>query len=254
MFIIELIEKKIARKYSVNEIKNILYEEYNEHLEEYKDQIIDILIREGKQIFGRQVRDKELEFIDFINTDNYFLTLFDIWILIQKFKIPTIFISTTKILETYNKDNFFIGYGEENDNFAFIVVPGINHNIAPEFKLIETDVDDVFIPLNKLLASENKNKISDAFRNKIIFDEFLRDFNPKKLEKKKIRIEDDSDEKEPVKKTKAQPKGKISESTSSVSQENSSPEIVIKKKQKTKKVELAGTKKQTNKTKKNKKE
>jgi hypothetical protein len=92
------------------------------------------------------------------------------------------------------------------------------------------------------------------YSNKIIFDEFLRDFNPKKLEKKKIRIEDDSDEKEPVKKTKAQPKGKISESTSSVSQEDSSSEIVIKKKQKTKKVELAGTKKQTNKTKKNKKE
>jgi hypothetical protein len=55
-----------------------------------------------------------------------------------------------------------------------------------------------------------------------------------------------------VKKSKKKPKLRISESSTYVSQEDkSSSEIVIKKKGKTKKTELAGTK---NKTKKNNKE
>ena len=255
MFIIELIQKKIAREFSVNNIKQILYEEYSKYFDDFENQIIDILILEGKQIFGRQVRGKELEFTDFINTDNYFLTIFDIWVLVQKFEIPTIFISTTKLLETYNKEHFFIGYGEENDNFAFIVVPGISIDTPPEFKIIETDNNDVFIPLNKLLNCENKNKINDAFKNKIIFDEFLRDFNPKKLEKKnpkkKLIVEDDSDGEEVVKKPKKTKKKLIVESTSSVTQSNdeASPEIVLKKKRKTKKTELVGTKNKTKKIK-----
>ena len=85
-------------------------------------------------------------------------------------------------------------------------MPGISIDTPPEFKIIETDNNDVFIPLNKLLNCENKNKINDAFKNKIIFDEFLRDFNPKKLEKKnpkkKLIVEDDSDGEEVVKKPK----------------------------------------------------
>ena len=262
MFIIYLIEKRLAREFSVNEIKQILYEEYNKYLEEFEYQIIDNLISEGKQIFGRQVMNHELKFIDFINTDNYFLTIFDIWLLVQKFQIPTIFISTTKSLETYNKELFFIGYGQENDNFAFIVVPGIIADIAPKFKLIETDNNDVFIPLNKLLACENKNKISsDSFRNKIIIADFLRDFykkkNEKKIEKKKKKIRSEKDGEEPVKnQKKTKVNIRISELVSPVIEpkDDASPEFVINKKDKTKKVELAGTKKQTNKTKKNKKE
>ena len=101
----------------VNEIKKILYQEYSIFLEDFSEQIIDILILEGKKKLGDQVKSGILPFVDFITTDNYFLTTFDLWLLIKKFEIPTIFISTTKLLETNNKDHFFIGYGKENDDF-----------------------------------------------------------------------------------------------------------------------------------------
>ena len=254
-FIIELIERKTAKKLSVNDIKHILYEEYSKYLEDFGEQIIDILIIEGKQNFGRQVKGDDLSFIDFITTNNYFLTAFDLWLLVQKFEIPTIFISTTKLLETNNKEHFFIGYGSENDDFAFVVVPGISPENVPAFKLIESDSNDVFISLNKLLVCEHKNEINDAFKNELIIEEFLRQFNPKNLKnhKKKLRIEDSSeDEEEPVKKIKKQPKKKlIVESTSSVSppKNNSSSDIVIKKKKKTKKTKLVGIKPKTKKNK-----
>jgi hypothetical protein len=225
-------------------------------LDEYKDRIIDILILEGKQTRGKQVNDDELEFIDFITTSNYYLTGFDIWLLVQHFKIPTIFISTTKLLETNKSKNFFIGYGEQNDDFAFIIIPGIGAEKVPAFKLIETDKNEVFISLDKLLDCENKNEINEAFRNKIIIEDFLSKFDPsvlkEKKSKKKLIIEDDSqDEEEPVKKQKKQPKKNlIVESTSSVSENKSSSSKIIIKKGKTKKLKLEGIKPKTKKNKK----
>jgi len=244
MFVIELIERKIARKLSVNDIKKILHEEYNKYLLDFDNQIIDILILEGKKKLGDQVKSGILQFVDFITTDNYFLTTFDVWLLVQKFEIPTIFISTTKLLETNNKEHFFIGYGNENDDFAFIVVPGISSENIPSFKLVETDTNDVFISLNKLLDCEYKVEIEKAFKNKIEIDVFLREFNPKNLEKKKLKIVDSSeDEEEPVKKPKKQPKkALIIESTNSTSTVSSTPEIIINKKGKTKKTKLVGIK------------
>ena len=60
----------------------------------------------------------------------------------------------------------------------------------------------MFISLDKLLDCEHKNEIIEAFKNKIIIEEFLREFNPKNL-KTKLRIEDSSEnEEEPVKKPK----------------------------------------------------
>jgi hypothetical protein len=247
MFIIDLIERKIAKKLSVNDVKKILYEEYSKYLEEFGSQIIDILILEGKQNFGRQVKGDDLSFIDFITTNNYFLTVFDLWLLVQKFEIPTIFISTTKLLETHNKEHFFIGYGNRNDDFAFVIVPGISPENVPAFKLVESDNNDVFISLNKL-DCEYKNNIEEAFGNKIIINDFLTEFNPKKLEKKKLKIEDSSqneEEHEAVKpKSKAKPKKPlIIESSTPVSSE----EAIIGKKGKTKKTKLVGIKPKTKK-------
>jgi len=193
-----------------------------------------------------------LSFVDFITTDNYFLTTFDLWLLIKKFEIPTIFISTTKLLETNNKAHFFIGYGKENDDFVFIVVPGISPENIPAFKLIETNSSDVFISLDKLIDCEYKTEIIEALQKEtiIIIEEFLREFNPKNLGKKKLIVEEDSENenenKEPVKKPKKQPKKSlIIESSSSVSPE----EFVINKKNKKKKTKLFGIKPKTKKNK-----
>lgn len=248
-FIIDIIERKTSKKLSINEIKKVLYQEYGKYFDDFSYQIIDILILEGKQTRGRQVKEDEIKFIDFISADNYFLTAFDLWLLVQKFEIPTIFISTTKLLETNKKKHFFIGYGEENNEFVFIIVPGIGAEKKPAFKLIESNNNDIFISLRKLLDCEHKNDIINAFKNKISIEEFLRDFNPKNL-KTKLKIEDSSEnEEEPVKKSKKQPKKIIIESTSSVTENNSSSPSIGNKKGKTKKTKLVGIKPKTKKNK-----
>jgi hypothetical protein len=114
---------------------------------------------------------------------------------------------------------------------------------VPAFKLSESDKNDVFISLDKLLECEYKIKIAEAFRNKIVINIFLKEFNPKNLEKKKLIIEDSSQNDEEHEAVKPKPKAKpkkllIIESSTPVSSE----EVVIGKKGKTKKTKLVGIK------------
>jgi hypothetical protein len=193
IFMIELIEKKIGKKITINEIKKVLYDEYTKYLEEYGDRIIDILILEGKKTLGSQVKSQTLKFIDFIYTSNYFLTTFDIWLLVQKFEIPTIFISTTKLLQTNKKGHVFIGYtNNEINNYVFIVIPGLRSESIPELKIIETNNNDIFISLDKLLDCENKSEIEFALRNPVSIEEYLKNFTT--IKPKKLIIEDSSDD------------------------------------------------------------
>ena len=232
-FIIDLIERKTNESYSINEIKNQLYDEYKKYIPENYNKILDILITEGKKTLGDQVLAGTLSFASFIYTDNYFLTTFDLWLLVNKYKIPTIFICQKCILETNYEKQEFVGYGDKHDKFAFIIIPGFRHEHVPNYKLVKSDKDDVFIPLNKL--NENcVERIEEAIDNKISIEEYLEDFKITKkttYEKKKCLLVDSDTEEEKPKKKKI-----IFEKTSVVSPE----EFVLKPKKQTKKVAIKG--------------
>ena len=123
------------------------------------------------------------------------------WLLIDKYKIPTIFITktTTKSTKTLtnNKSRAFVAYGEKEDKFAFIMVPGLKAEQIPGFKFIETDNGDVFFSLNNLQESNGTNEINKAFENKKSINKYLEDFkkpasNPHT--KRKVIIQDEEDE------------------------------------------------------------
>ena len=250
-FIIDLIERKTGSKLTINQIKNELYEEYKTHLDRHKNQIIDILIIEGKKTLGDQVHADSLSFASFIYTDNYFLTTLDLWILVQKYKIPTIFICQKFILQTKYEKHEFIGYGDDNDKFAFILIPGYRAENVPNLKLIESNDGDVFISLNKL-SEECVEKIKQEFKNKESVENYIANFKKPvaaKYERKqptRLQIETDSDEIEPIKKKQ----NLVIEESSSISPE----EFIMKpkKKQTKKRVVLKGNPK-TKKNIKNKK-
>jgi len=241
-FIIDLIERKTDNKYSINEIKNLLFEEYKKYIEEYQDKILEILIREGKKTLGDQVISGTLSFVSFIYTDNYFLTPFDVWLLVNRFKIPTIFISQKFILQTKNgqyEKNEFVAYGDENDKFAFIVVPGLRAENVPNFKIIKSDKGDNFISLDKL-NEDCVEKIQTAIQNKLSIEEYLEKYVIKskyeyhKKKPKGLLIESDTEEEERKKQNKK--KKLIIEETTPVSKETA----VIQKNKPTRKVIIRG--------------
>jgi hypothetical protein len=212
-FIIDIIERKTNEKFTISEIKNQLYDEYNKYLEKYKDKIIDILIIEGKKTLGDQVHGGTLSFDNFIYTDNYFLTTLDLWLLINKYKIPTIFICQKFILQTKYEKHLFVGYEDEDDKFVFVVLPGFRPENVPNFKVIKSNKGDIFISL-KELNEECIGNIKESIKNKIDIEDYLKEFiKPSKTiyeKKKPLLIQSDSEEKEvKPKKTKV----KIEETT-----------------------------------------
>ena len=205
-FIIDIIERKLGKKLSINEIKNELYNEYKKYLIEYQKKIVDVLIIEGKKTLGDQVRSETLSFSSFIYTDNYFLTTLDLWLLIQKYEIPTIFICQKTILQTEYKTNVFVGYGEEADDFIFIMLPAFKAENVPSFKIIQNDEGGSLISIKKL-NEECIDKIREAVNVKIGIKEYLNRFTkPTGNYKKKnnLIIEEDSLNEPAVKKIRAQ--------------------------------------------------
>jgi hypothetical protein len=206
-FIIDLIESKTNKKLTINQVKNELYKEYTKYLKEYINKITDILILEGKKTLGDQVLSGTLSFMNLIYTDNYFLTTFDIWLLITKYEIPTIFICQKWILQTNYEKHEFVGYGNESDNFAFINIPGYRPENVPSFRLIQSNKDEIFISLDKL-NGECVERIREALNTKVTIEEYLEKFIKPistKYTKKKpagLIIESDSEEIKPKKNKK----------------------------------------------------
>ena len=232
-FIIDLVEKKTGNKLSHNEVKNELYKEYVKYLQKYLKKITDILILEGKKTLGDQVHSGVLTFMNFIYTDNYFLTTFDLWLLITKYDIPTIFISQKWILQTNFEKHEFVGYGTERDKFAFIELPGFRPENVPSYRLIQSDKGEVFISLDKLLGGESEQNIIKALDNKVTIEDYLEKFikpittEYAKKKPKLLIIESDSEEEKPKKKNKRL----IIEETTPVSPE----EYILKPQKKTRK-------------------
>jgi hypothetical protein len=176
-FIIDLIESYTKEKYTVNQIKIELYNEYKKYLPLYSAKIIDILIIEGKKTLGEQVQDGLLTFNDFIFNDNYYLTTLDLWLLIDKYKIPSIFVSQKFILQTNYEKYCFVAHGSTSNNFAFIFIPAMRIEHVPSYKLVinTSDNNNIFISINDLNQSHIDN-IMYAINNTITIEEYLRSF------------------------------------------------------------------------------
>jgi hypothetical protein len=162
----------------------VLFEEYKKYLDKYIEKIVDILILEGKKTLGDQVSGGIISFSNLIYTDNYFFTTFDLWLLVTKYEIPTVFISPHYILQTKYSKRTFIAYGERNDQFAFIIIPGFTAEKIPTFKLITSSEKEAFISIDKL-SGECLDNIQEALNNKESIESYLEKFTKPNTKKKK---------------------------------------------------------------------
>ena len=167
--LIDIYEKKNGIKLTINQIKDELAKEYEtKYLTVYKDKIIDILQMEGKNM--EQVRVGAASFSNWLYDEKYYLTPFDLWILVQKYELPTIFISQQTIFQTGFNEHLFVGYDGLDDKFAFIVIPVLKAGTVPNYKLVLSPEDDVFINFDKMLDS---SKVKEAILSITTPTEFL---------------------------------------------------------------------------------
>ena len=251
--IMDLLERKTGMRITVSEIKNILYDEYKKYLQNYGEKILDILTMEGKKTLCERVKTGAITFTDLIYSEKYFITPFDLWLLVNKYEIPTIFISQTPILQASYESSGFIAYGEEENKFVFIVIPVLKAETEPGFKIIEDEEKSIFISMDKLLNTENRRNI--IFDDKITIKSYLVTFTKnirapvieQVVKPKKIKLIVEDDDNEHIEEVK---KPNIVEEVIELPQ----IEFIEQPKPKTKKVRVVAVDKRRNKTRNNKKD
>jgi len=255
--LIDIIKLFTGDVLTIGELKTILLEEYIKYLIDYEGQIIDILIEEGKKTLGDQVKARTLSFQNFIYTDSYFVTNMDIWLIFQRYQIPSILISSKTLLETGYKKTEFVLYGEQHNNFVFIVSPGMRAENIPKYKLMQSDEKSLFFPIS---VTKCEDTLRQAIIDKISISDYLSTYKkskttkyvlknpnpkPRKIAKLKIVEEERREEQEEANSPGRELLGEspeliedTSSSNESKSKKNKSKVVIKKTKKHRKKVKL----------------
>jgi hypothetical protein len=163
--IIDLIREKTGTSLNIAQVRNELYNEYAKYVPTLEGQILDIMIAQGKKLLANQVKAKKLSFVDLVHAESYYLTTIDYYLLVNKFQIPTFFISGQNLFETGFSTHEFACYGALDNEFCFIVVPGFKAEQIPSFKIIESNDNNSFFSLSVLKNSENLYSALDKIKS-----------------------------------------------------------------------------------------
>jgi hypothetical protein len=176
--VITILLKIYNKEKTIYEIKEDLFESYQSYLPQFQTKILDLLKIEKKENLCNQVLQGTMTFENMIMNDAYFLSLFDLWILVQKYKLPTIFMCTYKLLETNQTSKIMVGYQRpESNEFTFIVTPPITKktpiNKPPINRFILTNTNEILIHTNLL---NKETELYGELQKSIEYPKTIEDF------------------------------------------------------------------------------
>jgi hypothetical protein len=182
--VIDVIKRTKGKEYSIAQIRGYLENEYKKYIDVHKDAIINVLIEEGKKTLGDQLKAGTLTFSNLFKSESYFLTHFDLWLLLNAAQIPSIFISIKQNI-TYNnvkqiEVRSFLCYGEPEDKFVFIVVPAFAPEKVPTYRVInDKETGNVTFSLGELNEGEGFTDLNKSLENRIGVLDYLSRFQRK---------------------------------------------------------------------------
>jgi hypothetical protein len=165
--IINLINEFKGQQLTIEGIKDILIEEYARLTNNFTNQnrirvIIDILREEG-QIDANQLQDETINFEQMIIQNGFMAVNFDLWLLLVRFKIPSIFISSKLIPETRYNSYEFVCYKSTTDSkYIFIVTPAMfrrKTNKFAKYGIIVNNEGNKEIDINETVFNNNDDTI-----------------------------------------------------------------------------------------------
>jgi hypothetical protein len=167
VLIIDIVEKIKNKILTIKDIKDDLIDEYKRitvnFSHEYRIETIKTILKESYQnnVAVNYLHEGINSFRRMIYDNNFSAKNFDLWLLLVRYKIPSIFLSKTNIRETARfkdvnkREKEFCCYSEpDSESFVFIIIPAIyttNGNpVISKYKLIINNYQNIFIPLNEL--------------------------------------------------------------------------------------------------------
>ena len=192
-----------------------MLQEYKKYLPKNKDKIIDILILEGKYKLGRKIKFEGMGFTEFIQAPEYVISNLDIWIMMEKYNIPTILISSKTILQTNDTKKIFtlVPNREDLDSYIFVTTSAhLTTDSILKYSLIQTNTRKMDISLSSAITNEIcLRTISESISNWLNIRDYLKNYviipNRGNVVKKinpaiNFVIEEDSDNSEGIEVTK----------------------------------------------------
>ena len=117
------------------------------------------LIKDEGQYEANQILKNAITVEHMILQDGFNPVSFDLWILMNKYQIPSILISDTEIPETNRKRNEFVCYKGNDDIYVFILIPAMyprKGKILPKYSVIVNQNDDEKIRISELVMTDNQ--------------------------------------------------------------------------------------------------
>jgi hypothetical protein len=200
--IIDLVYEFKNKKLTAEQVKDDLIDEYIRITENFTnkdrfDKIIDIL-REEAQFDANQIQEGTMNFEQMIIQAGFIAINFDLWLLLVKYEIPSIFISSKLIPESrYNNHEFVCYTNSKVDKYAFIITPAMyrrKDKKLPEYRLIINKENKFDLNLKELNEGDCLTNIEMAIDKYITIEDYLDVFFEKdittKYKKKKKGIRD----------------------------------------------------------------
>ena len=156
-------------EWNINKIKKLLIEEYTRNYNVYLNKIKDILSNEGKKFYIYQIYSKKISLIDYIMSENYFLSLMDIWIISNSLSLPIIIISLGK-LPINGKKYFVINNNIENEYFILKITFG---KLYPEYRIIIDNNGNKKIDIEKILFKDKETDVKESLKDVVADSENL---------------------------------------------------------------------------------
>jgi hypothetical protein len=173
---------------TVTRIKDILVTEYTKLSALGLDKKLTMILNGyGMKQYADIINEGRATLAQIIQSENYFFTNIDLWLLAVYFKIPMIFVSQTLLSE--NGKNYMVLYGDEMTESYFFIQPfQIIQDVPSRFGLMEVKLDETTsllkIPLQYVSPELEKNIRKDD-DTRIHLEEYIRTFKLLNIKKKK---------------------------------------------------------------------
>jgi hypothetical protein len=170
--IVDLVNEFKNKKITVEDVKDDLIDEYSKLTDNFKNKdreskIIDIL-RDESQFDANQLQDETMNFEQMIMNSGFTAVNFDLWLLLVRYEIPSIFISSKNIPETRFNLKEFVCYTNNSNEYVFIVTPAMyrrSNNKVPEYSIIINDKEDTKINLKEINKAGNGGECLTNIQN-----------------------------------------------------------------------------------------
>ncbi len=174
---------------SVSYVRHKLIEIYNALMftKPMFKNVIKILNSENQSKKGvALVKSGAMKISDMILSEDYYPVIFDLWLLLNHFKIPSMFISTLTIPEAERFENkkMFIAYDSPDKKYVFINVPAMHRNwtTLPVYRLISKQTKSDVLARD-LTTSDVLVSISNCVvepHSPIAIEQYVQNYNPYK--------------------------------------------------------------------------